>query len=541
MRLLSFLEKECPDSSYQQLFLMAGISGVANGLLLAIVNHATHVIAENEDVTQYFLMYMITFVLFIYTQWFAFDRAITIIESALYNVRTRLSQKVKNVELSFIEKIGADHLYSRLTQNDTFVSQAIPQLTATAQMSILMIFSLLYLAYLSPITFALALITMVIGVVMFQVQSRSIRKALATAKDQEKDYFNSISGMIKGFKEIKMNEQKADDIIHDIASVSKDSRDLKIFAGRKEARMWGFGRVFVYILLPILVFIVPTLSDEHLSVIFKVTSTMLFITGPITILVNMIPIINRLNMALSSMQDLEAEMDEAGAAAAHRDEAPYKDFQRITINDIQFRYPNSNGNGFAAGPFREQIDKGELIFIIGGNGSGKSTFLKLFTGLYQPVSGHIQVDQHLVTKDHSPAYRELYSIVFTDFHLFDKLYGIPNLDAEQVNYWLKKMRMEHKVQFKDGAFTSTSLSTGQRKRLAFIAAMLEEKPILVIDEFAADQDPQFREYFYETLLLEIKATGKTVIAVTHDDHYFHVADRVLKMEEGQLVPYDGTH
>lgn len=124
--------------------------------------------------------------------------------------------------------------------------------------------------------------------------------------------------------------------------------------------------------------------------------------------------------------------------------------------------------------------------------------------------------------------------MFTDFHLFDKLYGIPDLDKAQVDYWLEKMWMQHKVEFRDGGFTSTSLSTGQRQRLAFIAAILEDKPILILDEFTADQAPAFRKYFYETLLSELKGMGKTVIAVTHDDHYFHVADKILKMDEGKI-------
>ncbi len=536
MRLLKFIEQESTES-YPQLFLMAAISGVANGMLLAIVNHATHVIANDEDATQYFMLYIITFVIFLYTQWFAFDRAIILIEETLYKIRTRLSQKIQRVELSFIEKIGTDTLYSRLTQNDTFISQAIPQITAAAQMSVLMIFSFLYLAYLSPLTFLISIVTIVMGVIMFQIQSKTIRQSLDDSKGKESVYFRSISDMIHGFKEIKINQRKSGDILKNIADVSQESKSLKIRAGRQEARMWGFGRVFIYALLPILVFIIPIFSEEHVSNIFKITATMLFITGPITILVNMIPVINRVNMVLGEMQKLEGEMDEAGAELTDQIQKDYADFKEIEIVDLQFSYPG-NSAAFSAGPFYQEIHRGELLFIIGGNGSGKSTFLKLLTGLYTPQSGSIQIDSQIVPQTSYPTYRHLFSIVFTDFHLFEKIYGIEILDADKVNFWLEKMKMQHKVQYHEGGFTSTNLSTGQRKRLAFIAAILEEKPILVIDEFAADQDPQFRQYFYETLLMELKAMGKTVVAVTHDDHYFHVADRVLKMEEGKMFAYE---
>jgi putative ATP-binding cassette transporter len=343
--------------------------------------------------------------------------------------------------------------------------------------------------------------------------------------------------VINGFKEIKINNHKANAILQNISEVSLEAKGMKIEAGRKEARMWGFGRIFVYALLPIFVFIIPSFSSEHAADVFKVTSIVLFIIGPITILVNMIPIISRVNLVIQEMTDLEEEMDLASTPDEVLGDTADMSFQHIRLKDLQFNYPDNDAS-FSAGPFSETINKGELLFIVGGNGSGKSTFLKLLTGLYYPESGNIYVDDWSIARTDYPAYRNLFSVVFTDFHLFEKLYGIEHLDAQQVNVWLKKTQMQHKVKYQDGAFSSTSLSTGQRKRLAFIAAMLEEKPILVIDEFAADQDPQFRQYFYETLLLEIKASGKTVIAVTHDDHYFHVADRILKMEEGRLLPYE---
>ena len=220
--------------------------------------------------------------------------------------------------------------------------------------------------------------------------------------------------------------------------------------------------------------------------------------------------------------------------------ASFKDFNILSIDKMQFSYSSTNGAAFGVGPFNEKIQRGELLFVIGGNGSGKSTFLKLLTGLYYPQEGGLSVDDTLIEAGNYAAYRSLFSIIFTDFHLFDKFYGVPDVDAQTVNEWLEKMQMQHKVEYKNGGFTSTNLSTGQRKRLAFIAAMLEDRPILVMDEFAADQDPQFRQYFYETLLGEVKSMGKTIIAVTHDDHYFHVADRVWKMDEGRIEKHSLT-
>ena len=536
MQLLKFIDKETTES-YQQVLILATISGFANSLLLAIINHATEAVINNEDLAQYFVLYMISFILFLYGQWYAFERAIILIEDAIFSTRTRLTGKVQKVELAFMERVGSNNLYGRLTQNDTLVSQAIPQIVGAFQMFTLMVFSFIYLGYLSPISFMISMVFLAIGIMYFLTQTRFIKKSLQQVRQKEKIYFQSISHLVNGFKEIKINNNKGKDLLQHIASVSTEAQDIKATVSKPESRLYGFGRLFIYTLLPIVIFIVPNFSEEHVKDISKISATLLFLIGPTTILVNMLPLLNRVNIAIGDLFTLEKEMDQA--IADSDDDEPsdttYIDhFKTITFSNMRFTYPNS-GTEFSSGPFNETINRGELLFVIGGNGSGKSTFLKLLTGLYFPVEGGLLIDNTFVSKSHYFAYRNLFSIIFTDFHLFDKFYGISELNADKVNYWLKKMQMDHKVSYKNGGFTSTSLSTGQRKRLAFIAAMLEDKPILVVDEFAADQDPQFRQYFYETLLGEIKATGKTIIAVTHDDHYFHVADRVLKMDEGKLV------
>jgi putative ATP-binding cassette transporter len=122
--------------------------------------------------------------------------------------------------------------------------------------------------------------------------------------------------------------------------------------------------------------------------------------------------------------------------------------------------------------------------------------------------------------------------------LFGKLYGLRDLDPGQVNALLERMQLDTKTAYVDGRFTSLNLSTGQRKRMGLLIALLEDKPICVFDEWAAEQDPEFRSYFYEELLHQLKEEGKTIIAVSHDDRYFHHADKIIKMEYGQLVKID---
>lgn len=303
--------------------------------------------------------------------------------------------------------------------------------------------------------------------------------------------------------------------------------------------MWGFGRLFIYLLLPIALFAIPSFSHEPARNLYMISALLLFLMGPVTIITAVVPLLSRVQFALDDLVALERDMDAAIAQSKGSDstDLALSDFRSIVVEDLRFTFPGQQ-EAFSVGPFDQVINRGELLFIIGGNGSGKSTFLKLLVGLYYPRRGCIRVDDKLIGTDGYVAYRSLFSIIFTDFYLFDRFYGVPDVDPAQLDYWLERMEMKGKVGYENGGFTTRDLSTGQRKRLSFIVAMLEDKPILVLDEFAADQDPQFRRYFYETILPELKARGTTVIAVTHDDHYFHVADRVLKMDEGRFVDPD---
>ena len=193
---------------------------------------------------------------------------------------------------------------------------------------------------------------------------------------------------------------------------------------------------------------------------------------------------------------------------------------------------------FILGPIDLTLRPGELVFFIGGNGSGKTTLAKLLLGLYAPESGEVLLDGKPITEENRDHYRQIFTAVFSDFYLFDSLLGIESqqLDEKALEY-LKQLQLTHKVQVKDGALSTTKLSQGQRKRLALLTAYLEDRPIYLFDEWAADQDPLFKQIFYYELLPELKARGKTVLVISHDDRFYEVGDRIVKLEYGKIV-YD---
>ncbi len=262
----------------------------------------------------------------------------------------------------------------------------------------------------------------------------------------------------------------------------------------------------------------------------------LYMIMPIESLLTAIPNISTARVALERIEAVNAELPlESGL------DAPVKrGFEHLALDGVTHRYFREKENDvFTLGPIDLSFTPGELVYLIGGNGSGKTTLAKMIVGLYAPESGRIVVDGVPVSEADRDSYRQLFSVVFSDFFLFDSLLGlrIDGLDGldETAQELLVQLQLDHKVRIEDGAFSTLELSQGQRKRLALLVAYLEDRPFYLFDEWAADQDPLFKDVFYRTLLPELKAKGKTVLVITHDDRYFHLADRYIKLDYGQLV------
>jgi putative ATP-binding cassette transporter len=285
--------------------------------------------------------------------------------------------------------------------------------------------------------------------------------------------------------------------------------------------------------------VAPNLSDSLGGAsISKTTTALLFVVGACFGLVQSIPILLNANSAADRIDQLGTALAAIASTGAHDVLGPRR-FEHIEMRNIEFRYVDKFSEAaFKIGPIDFSLNRGELVFITGGNGSGKSTFMRVLAGLFPPTSGTLLLDGKLINNANRDDYRALVSTVFTDYHIFRRLYGIANPDHAEVDRLLREFRLEEKTGLSEGEFRTLDLSDGQRKRLALIVSLMERRPLLLLDEWTADQDPDFRRKFYHQLLPELVQAGATVVVITHDDRYLDELDvvaRRIRMDEGRIV------
>jgi putative ATP-binding cassette transporter len=538
MKFFQFIRKES-DKPLLKLLLLTAFSGLSSAGVLAIINLAARNVSADSINISYILMFASTVGIFVTSQKYILTSGIVIMEDILDAIRLRLSDKIRRTDLLTIERIGKAEIYNRLAQECTLISQMAPYVISALQAAVMLICVFGYIAILSVFAAALLVILILAGVYIFHKNNLKVYAELDETNRAEIKLFVSLTDILDGLKEITLNRRKGNDLYSHFVAISRRLKELKISTGYKFSDNMVFSQEVIYLILGAIVFVLPRLNPDMAGDIVSTTTAMLFAVGPLGNLVSMFPVFGKMDVAIKHIYDLENELDLQVLPTEVQpinEENRFTGFTSIVLNELYFEYTNGDEQEtFSVGPIDLTLRRGEVLFIIGGNGCGKTTFLKALTMLYRPTSGNIHVDGELIDNANYLEYRELYSAIFYDFHLFDKLYGLENVDPKRINDLLSVMHIQNKTEFRDNGFTKLDLSTGQRKRLALIVTFMEDKPVYIFDEWAADQDPQFKKYFYYELLTTLKAQGKTVIAVSHDDRYFHLADRVIKMEYGRIV------
>ena len=542
MHIVRLLASSTP-AGFRRILVVTCLAGLANAALLGMINQAAEQTALAEAArTDSILLYVCLFAFFFLADRASLREANQLVQQRLEGLRQRVVGKIRRVELRHLENLGQGELFATIAQEINHLSQTLPLLVSAAQSVFLLAFCLLYIATLSFWAFVVVAGFTVLGLALFWLRRRSLDHALARIHDQEAEMLDNLAHFTQGFQEIRLNADKNDALFARFTTVIDDLQDHVVGIGAKWVMLLQFSNAFLYALVGAVIFVLPLFFQGYTDVIYKITAAAIFCVGPVTAITAAAPLYAKADLGLGHVARLEARLNQ-GALDQGKPiiRSRFAGFSTLSCAGLTFSYGDDNGEtGFTSGPFDLDLHRGETVFLVGGNGSGKSTAMKLISGLYAADSGTITVDGTVIGTAERQDYRELFCAIFTDFHLFDALYGQDLVDPLAVERLLARMELQDKVRFVDGRFSTTSLSTGQRKRLALIVALLEDRDIYIFDEWAADQDGHFRDIFYTQLLPELKARGKTVLAVTHDDRYWSHCDRRLSMDLGRLGPDGGA-
>ncbi|WP_409310094.1 multidrug ABC transporter permease/ATP-binding protein [Pectobacterium sp. B1J-3] len=453
----------------------------------------------------------------------------------VYRLRGQFIKRILDTNIARIEQIGNAQLLASLSSDIRNITIAFVRLPELVQGIILTIGSAAYLAWLSPKMLTVTSIWVAVTIWGGFVLVSRVYRHLSTVREAEDRLQKDYQMVIEGRKELALNRERAQKLYDEVYQINaQDYRQNVIKADTFHLSAVNWSNIMMLGAIGAVFFMANNLGWSDTNVAATYSLTLLFLRTPLLQAVGALPTLLSAQVAFNKLKTLklaeyQAEFPSATAPA---------NWQTLQLRDVVFRYENT---AFEVGPINITVQRGELVFLIGGNGSGKSTLAMLLTGLYTPISGSLLLDGVPVTAKTLSDYQKLFSAVFTDFHLFGQMIGPQGGEPDEalVDAWLDRLNMRHKLEFDNHNVTNLQLSQGQRKRVALLLAVAEQRDILLLDEWAADQDPQFRRVFYLELLPQLRALGKTIIAISHDDHYFEHADRLLEMHQGQLSELTG--
>lgn len=461
-------------------------------------------------------------------------------QNAIFALRTELARQVLRVPLQKIEQAGAHRILSVLSDDIPILAGMISIVPVLFINLGVVASCFIYMGWLKWQLLLALLGLMALGITTYQLAVRRAAPYFKRARASENDLQKHYQGLLHGVKELKLHQSRRKDFLVRVLSGAAGLFRTEVISGMRiysVASSWG--QLLVFVIIGISVFGLRGTLAAGDGVLTGFILALLYLMSPLQVVMNAAPGLARAKTAIKNIEDMGLKLTQAAMAEESRIVASSGVVSvRVELTGVTYTYKaEDSADAFTLGPIDLALEPGELLFITGGNGSGKTTLAKLLVGLYAADQGEVRCNGELITDQNRDSYRQLFSAVFSDFFLFESLLGFEGgaqLDHEARKY-LSRLRLEHKVRVQDGSFSTIELSQGQRKRLALLICCLENRPFLFFDEWAADQDPAFKDIFYFSILPELKAQGKTVVVISHDDRYYAVADRLVHLETGRVT------
>ncbi len=531
------------------------LGGLASAGLIAVINMA--LANERDALIQLSWIFAVLCTLLLLARMTSAFLLMRLGQDVIFDLRLKLSRQILRASFPRLQAVGPARILACLTQDVATLAEAFRWLPMLCVDAAIVAGCLVYLGWLSGILLVLVLFAIVVGVSGFRLIENRALHGLRMARESDDALYGHFRSLTQGMKELKLHELRRDAFLSECleaAALGYRQHYLKGTGFYILAGNWG--NSLFYLLIGAVLFLLPNVLEaaaglaqtvgleiSELSIRLEMRPeivrgyclTILYMMSPLAALMDGLPVLVRGNIALKKILALGWDSREP---ESEKPESllPFSQSAVLKLTGVTHRYRREGEDRpFTLGPLDLTLRPGEVVFLIGGNGSGKTTLALLLVGLYVPEQGEIRLGEQRITDANREGYRQQFSAVFSDFYLFDSLLGFhgKELDAEARAY-LARLQLDHKVRIENGEFSTLDLSQGQRKRLALLVAYLEDRPFYLFDEWAADQDPVFKKIFYTEILPALKAKDKTVVVISHDDNYFHVADRCLKIEDGTL-------
>ncbi|ACS86831.1 cyclic peptide export ABC transporter [Musicola paradisiaca] len=454
-------------------------------------------------------------------------------------LKIEIYQKIRNMPIEQIEEIGPSKFITILNKDIPHVSSAMTMIplclvsliTATGVMG--------YIFYLDTRVFFIVLLCLVIGVIGYQAPHWVALKFLKRSRRQQDMIQEGVRGLLYGAKELKLNKKKSEEFFEE--ELRKNENIALQNENKGYVLMMSsfiFGDIVPFLIIGVVTFHLA--FKYHLSTadVYGIIVALMYLRGPMGFILESLGRINMSRIAAAKVVEIKDKLyhEPEGKSAS------LQDWQVITLKDISYEYKGENDSAFKLAPINLSFEKGKITFIVGGNGSGKSTLGKILSQHYIPNQGGIYFGDQLITDDNRNAARNLINAIYADFHIFKKLYGQLSQKGPQLTqHYLTYLRLDKVVTIKDNSIKNIKLSDGQKRRLALLTSLLEDRDVYIFDEWAADQDPIFKKFFYYEVLPYLRDKGKVVITITHDDRYFSSADKIITMEDGKVSSVISPH
>ena len=526
-------------NNQRKLFWASIVAGALQGLLLYVMNACIKELSAGSGISlRNFLLFVLCLVGLYKCLNLSMSVSSKVARDLITGFEVRLSEKISQTSYAHFTSLDKGAIYEAITGSKDIINESAIMLPIFISSLTMLACSLIFSLFISVAGLVAVLIVMGLAAALFLLSDKNFMKALMSYRDSATDFQSSLKDVILGFTELKMNENRRKALFAEqIEPFSQEVVTRRTVADGYRVQNTVMYGLMVYFPVGALLFVLPQTGLITIEHCVKIVGITLFSTIPLIGLLSFMPLAARGAFIVNGLETFEHTLDTMLDSPPETG-GPTEEFCSIHITDASYVYPAPE-NGVQ--PFSLKIDKfslskGELVILRGGNGSGKSTFMQILAGLEPFTVGTILLNGESVAHMGAARYRTYFSVLFPDFHIFAGLYGM-DVEPDRVRMLLRRMALSEKVQYdpQTRRFSTTALSSGQRKRLAMACAILEGRPVILLDEVAADFDHHFRNVFYNELLPELKAEGRTILAISHDDRYFSVADRVLTMRYGEFV------